>query len=126
MEPLRIFRMVGEEFDDVSDEMVELWLEMTIPLVSEKRFGKVYEQALALLTAHRMKLAGFGDNTFGKVGDTLRVGSYSEGETSVSFTPSQQTNLSPDADLALTTYGLKYLALRRMCIIPILASGASK
>ena len=68
-------------------------------------FGKLYDQALALLTAHRLKMAGYGDSTYGTVGDTLRIGSYSEGETSVSFTVNQGTNLLVDAELALTPYG---------------------
>ena len=69
-------------------------------------------QALALLTAHRLKMAGYGDSSYGTVGDTLRIGSYSEGETSIGFTVNQATNLLVDAELTLTPYGLEYLSLR--------------
>lgn len=123
MKAIQIFRLVATEFDDLNDETVENWLELTAPMISKKRFGKLYEQALALLTAHRLKLSGYGDTTLGKVGDSLRVGSYSEGETSVSFTVSQATNLLADAELALTPYGLEYLSLRRLVIIPIRSAG---
>ena len=123
MTTLQIFRLVANEFADVTDETVNQWIELTEPLISKKRFGKLYEQALALLTAHRLKLAGFGDTTLGTIGDSLRVGSYSEGETSVSFTVSQSTNLLADAELALTAYGLSYLTLRRLVIIPIRSAG---
>lgn len=123
MKAIQIFRLVATEFDDLNDETVENWLELTAPMISRKRFGKLYEQALALLTAHRLKLSGYGDTTLGKVGDSLRVGSYSEGETSVSFTVSQATNLLADAELALTPYGLEYLSLRRLVIIPIRSAG---
>ena len=123
MKAIQIFRLVETEFDDLNDETVENWLELTAPMISRKRFGKLYEQALALLTAHRLKLSGYGDTTLGKVGDSLRVGSYSEGETSVSFTVSQATNLLADAELALTPYGLEYLSLRRLVIIPIRSAG---
>lgn len=123
MKAFQIFRLVATEFDDLNDETVENWLELTAPMISRKRFGKLYEQALALLTAHRLKLSGYGDTTLGKVGDSLRVGSYSEGETSVSFTVSQATNLLADAELALTPYGLEYLSLRRLVIIPIRSAG---
>lgn len=123
MKALQIFRLVATEFDALSDETIENWLDLTSPFISKKRFGKLYEQALALLTAHRLKMAGYGDSTLGTVGDSLRVGGYSEGETSVSFTVNQATNLLADAELALTPYGLEYLSLRRMVIIPILSAG---
>lgn len=123
MTALEIFRTVAMEFKNMQDEDVEKWIELTEPLISRSRFGKLYEQALALLTAHRLKMSGYGDTTLGKVGDSLRVGSYSEGETSVSFTVNQQTNLLADAELALTPYGLEYLSLRRLVIIPIRSAG---
>lgn len=123
MTALQIFRLVATEFKDLSDETVEGWVALTEPLISRKVFGKLYEQAIALLTAHRLKMAGYGDTTLGTVGDTLRVGSYTEGETSISYTVSQATNLLVDADLTLTPYGLQYLALRRLVIIPIRSAG---
>lgn len=123
MTALRIFRLVATEFDSLNDETIESWLELTAPLISKRVFGKLYEQALALLTAHRLKMAGYGDNELGTVGDSLRVGSYSEGETSVSFTVNQATNLLVDADLVLTPYGMQYLALRRLVVIPIRSAG---
>ena len=123
MHALEIFRLVATEFSDLNDETIVNWLELTKPMVSKKRFGKLYEQALALLTAHRLKMAGYGDSSLGTIGDSLRVGSYSEGETSVSFTVSQATNLTVDAELALTPYGLEYLSLRRLVIIPLRSAG---
>lgn len=125
MNTLQIFRLVATEFDSLVDETIENWIELTAPLISKKRFGKLYDQALALLTAHRLKMSGYGDNTFGTVGDTLRVGSYSEGETSVGYTVNQSTNLTVDAELALTPYGLEYLSLRRLVVIPIRSAGES-
>lgn len=125
MNTLQIFRLVATEFDSLVDETIENWIELTAPLISKKRFGRLYNQALALLTAHRLKMSGYGDNTFGTVGDTLRVGSYSEGETSVGYTVNQSTNLMVDAELALTPYGLEYLSLRRLVVIPIRSAGES-
>ena len=107
MTVIEIFRLVATEFKDLDDDKVMAWSELTAPLISKKVFGKLYDQALALLTAHRLKMAGYGDSTYGTVGDTLRIGSYSEGETSVSFTVNQGTNLLVDAELALTPYGLE-------------------
>lgn len=123
MKALQIFRLVATEFQSLNDDTVENWLDLTSPFISKKRFGKLYEQALALLTAHRLKMAGYGDSDLGTVGDSLRVASYSEGETSVSFSVNQQTNLLADAELALTSYGLEFLSIRRMVIIPIRSAG---
>jgi hypothetical protein len=126
MTVIEIFRLVATEFKDLDDEKVEAWSELTAPLISKKAFGKLYEQALALLTAHRLKMAGYGDSILGTAGDSLRVASYSEGETSVSFSSNQQSNLLADAELALTPYGLEYLFLRRLVVIPIRSSGEAR
>ena len=126
MTVIEIFRLVATEFKALDDDKVIAWSELTAPLISKKVFGKLYDQALALLTAHRLKMAGYGDSTYGTVGDTLRIGSYSEGETSVSFTVNQGTNLLVDAELALTPYGLEYLSLRRLVVIPIRSAGEAR
>ena len=123
MTALEIFRLVATEFSSMKDDKVAQWLELTSPLISKRVFGKLYDQALALLTAHRLKMAGYGDNSYGTVGDTLRIGSYSEGETSIGFTVNQATNLLVDAELTLTPYGLEYLSLRRLVVIPIRSAG---
>lgn len=123
---LQIVRLVATEFDDLSDETIEGWIDLTKPLISQKVFGKLYEQALALLTAHRLKMSGYGDRQLGTVGDSLRVNSYSEGETSIGFSVNQQTNLLADAELALTPYGLQFLSLRRLVVIPIRSAGETK
>ena len=126
MTVIEIFRLVATEFKALDDDKVMAWSELTAPLISKKVFGRLYDQALALLTAHRLKMAGYGDSTYGTVGDTLRIGSYSEGETSVSFTVNQGTNLLVDAELALTPYGLEYLSLRRLVVIPIRSAGEAR
>lgn len=123
MTALEIFRLAATEFSSMKDDKVAQWLELTSPLISKRVFGKLYDQALALLTAHRLKMAGYGDNSYGTVGDTLRIGSYSEGETSIGFTVNQATNLLVDAELTLTPYGLEYLSLRRLVVIPIRSAG---
>lgn len=122
MTAFEILRVLAKEFDDVDDATLKTVLLLTRPLVSKKRFGKLYPQALALLTAHRLKLSGYGESTFGTAGDTLRIASYSEGETSVSFS-SGQAGTQANSELALTSYGLEYLALRRRVVIPIRSGG---
>ena len=69
---------------------------------------------------------GYGDVGTGTIADSLRVGSYSEGETSISYTTGQQTNLQVDAEYALTVYGLEFLTLRRNAVVPIVSAGEAK
>ena len=136
MEALAIFRMVATEFADMPDNDVadpetgvvtaygvNSFLSLYADQISEKRFGSTYQKALAYLTAHKLKMAGYGNTENGKIGDSLRVGSYSEGETSISYTTNQQTNLQVDAEYALTPYGLEFLTLRRNAVVPIISAG---
>ncbi len=137
MNALEIFRMVAVEFQNMPDEDIidegtgkvvtrgiRSFLDLYADQISRKRFGKSYEKALAYLTAHKLKMNGYGENSFsGNIGDSLRVSSYSEGETSISFSTGQSTNLQVDAEYALTVYGLEFLTLRRNAIIPIISAG---
>lgn len=136
MDALEIFRLVATEFsgmpdDDIKDPGsgkttqygVNSFLRLYADQISEKRFGSSYQKALAYLTAHKLKMNGYGDCENGKIADSLRVSSYSEGETAISYTTNQQTNLQVDAEYALTVYGLEFLTLRRNAIIPIVSAG---
>ena len=123
MEAMEIFRLVAKEFEGMEDKSVQQHMELYSCQISKKRFGDTYEQALAYLTAHNLKMDGYGAKENGTIGDALRVGSYSEGETSISYTTNQQTNLQVDAEYALTVYGLKFLTLKRNAVIPIINAG---
>lgn len=136
MTALEIFRIVAPEFksipdDDEYDESgnietvgVTSYMDLFKDLISKKRYASTYDKALAYLTAHNMKMQGLGDNSsMGTIGDSLRVGSFSEGETSISFTSNQGTNLQVDAEYALTVYGLKFLELKRNALVPIISAG---
>lgn len=136
MDALEIFRIVATEFADIPDDDVidadgkvttygiRTYIELYKDQISEKRFGSSYQKALAYLTAHKLKMSGLGsDNGVGSIADSLRVSSLSEGETSVSFSTNQSTNLTVDAEYALTVYGLEFLTLKRNAIIPIVSAG---
>ena len=71
---------------------------------------------------HKMKMSGMGENPLGEMGAIgigFSVGSVSEGGSSISFGASQSSNLATDAELGLTAYGLQFLSLRRLVIVPI-------
>lgn len=131
MKAIEYIRLIGKEFASVNDSELELWVEMIRPMVSKKQFGKLYEQGIAFLTAHRMKMAGVGGGQAEEGGlqmgiaDTLRVASYSEGSTSISFNNAAAAGTA-DAELALTEYGIQYMNLRRLVIVPIRCSGEAR
>ena len=126
MTATEIIRITATEFDDMPDEELSKWVEIVRPMVSKKQFGRLYEQALAYLVCHKLKMAGCGDNPLGELGGVgvgFAIGSVSEGGSSISFGASQSSNLASDAELGLTVYGVQYLQLRRMVIVPIHISG---
>lgn len=129
LNPLKTFRLIAPEFKDVKDSEVRAMLELCEPLVSKKRFGRVYNQVIALLAAHRLKLAGKGENPLGAEGSSkvnaasgFGLASVSEGSTSVSFNTANM-NTNDDSWYALTSYGLEYLNLRRIFVMSIVSAG---
>ena len=124
MTALEIIRIIATEFSEVEDETICKWIELSKPYVSKHVFGKDYEQALAYLVCHKMKMAGMGDNSGGSVADTIRVTSYSEGSTSIGYNNGGISSNSPaEAEYYLTSYGIQYISFRRIHVVPILISG---
>lgn len=129
MTVIEYIRMLAPEFEDVYDDDIQKWIDFVKPMVSKKQFGKLYDHALAYLICHKLKMAGLGESPLGdmgKIGVGFALGSVSEGGSSISFGASQSSNLAKDAELALTSYGLQYLQLRRMCVVPIHISGENE
>ena len=126
MTAIEIIRLIGGEFSSVADETIEQWIDIVRHMVSKKQFGKLYEQGLAYLVCHKLKMAGLGENPLGELGSIglgLTVGSVSEGGSSVSFGANQSSSLAKDAELAMTAYGVQFLQLRRSVIVPIHCGG---
>lgn len=129
MKAIQYIRLIGKEFISLTDAELHLWVEMVRPMVSRKQFGKLYEQAIAYLVCHKLKMAGYGENPLGDMGAIgigFAVGSVSEGGSSISFGANQSSNLATDAELGLTAYGVQFLQIRRMVIVPIHCSGESE
>lgn len=61
MTALEVFRKVASEFNAMTDNEVQDWMELSSPFVSQKRFANLYPQALAYYTAHMIK-TNQGDN----------------------------------------------------------------
>ena len=126
--PLDVFRVVAPGFDELPDKKVNAWIALTEPLVSKRMFGTLHTQALALLTAHRMKMSGLDckdphiKEQLGKIGSLLRAGvaSFKEGQASISL------NHGADSELGMTEYGQQFLMLRRKRIAPIVSAAESR
>lgn len=127
MEVIEMVKMLGAgEFDSASDEEIARWDEFVTPMVSKKRFGKLYNQAKALLICHKMALSGKGDSSLGELGkvkNSFTAASVSDGGTSISYANVGAGNSSVNAEYAMTVYGMQYLQLLRTCIVPICVSG---
>ena len=111
MDAFEIIKKTMGEFADVPDDTVQTFISLAEPLISKKRFRKLYPQALAYLIG------------IGTVGDTIGLSSVSEGETSVSFSNNQAGNTATDSEFGLTVYGMQYLNLRKRCIVTIVSAG---
>ena len=67
-------------------------------------------------------MAGVGENTLGALGDignSLIASSVSDGGSSISFANSGASNTAVNAEYGMTKYGMQYLQLIRVCVVPI-------
>lgn len=123
MTVIEMVRLISNgEFADVGDEEIEAWDEFVTPLVSKKQFGKLYDRAKALLICHKLKMAGYGTNPLGELGaisNSFVASSVSDGGSSISFANSGPSNIAMNAEYGMTIYGMQYLQLLRVCVVPI-------
>lgn len=130
MKALEIIRLTMPEFKGIEDETIEKWVSLIRPLVSDVKFKSQYEHAVALLAGHKMKLSGLGDGLAGTdltLTSTAGLASVSEGETSISLDSSASSLAASnpvDAEYIKTVYGLQFLSLRRMMVMPIVIDGS--
>lgn len=130
---ISIIKKVAPEFKDMAEDELREWIEIAEPHISERRFGGLYLQAMAYLTAHKMTLNAPASGQEGEISvslkDSMGIASYTEGSTSVSFNNSAVSSggaSGADAEYLLTAYGLQFLAIRKKCIVPILIAGMKR
>lgn len=130
---ISVIRAVAPEFKDKTEDELRVWVELAEPYISEDRFGGLYTQAMAYLTAHKMTLNAPASRREGEINvslkDSMNIASFSEGSTSVSFNNSAVGSggaSGADAEYLLTAYGLQFLAIRKQCIVPITISGMKR
>lgn len=117
---LETFFLLIPNFDCSDDEILNM-LKLTVPMVSKKRFGNLYEQALVYLVAHRLTVQKVIDSLDGgAMSSVLTAGdvvSEKEGDLQRSY-GTRTSSVSTDDDLLKkTAYGLEYLRIRAMCLL---------
>lgn len=130
---IAILKAIAPEYKEMGEDDLRIWVELSEPYISESKYGKLYYQALAYLTAHKLSLNApvekkeEGGSISTSVKSTMNVASFSEGSTSISFnnpsTSSSGGSSSADAEYLLTSYGLQFMDIKKQCIVPIAIAG---
>jgi len=108
---LETFRMIADEFKEISDEVVIKWIELTRPFVSSLRFLRLRPQALVYLTAHRLKLNQLTADE--SEGGAQEVSSISDDGATINYAVNKINMDLSDAALRKTEYGLMFLVMRQ-------------
>lgn len=123
---IAVLKAIAPEYKEMAEEELKVWIEIAEPYISEKKFGNLYYQAMAYLTAHKMSLnmPSTGEESEKSVKATMHIASFAEGSTNISFNnPAASGATDADAEYLLTAYGLQFLSIRKQCIVPIAISG---
>lgn len=103
----------------LTDEEIEVYINLVSPMLSESVFGNMYITAFVYLMAHhvvlRQLIAQYGENGSADVGITGSVTSEKEGDLQRSY---GDRAASFDM-LDKTYYGIEYKRLCAMCIVPV-------
>lgn len=99
------FKTRYKEFKDVADEDVTMHLEESSTLLNASKLGAKYQQLLFLLTAHELKLQ---ENPTDKAGVVVSR-AIDGGSISIKNIATNERDLY----YSKSSYGLKYLAIKR-------------
>lgn len=118
---VELFRLLAPDLADVKEDMIIAMRNLCEPMLNKKRFGELYEQALAYLVAHRLSYmniiaeSGAGSST----ATANSLVSEKEGDLARSFSsPGAGTGSYVD-NLDKTAYGMEFKRIRDMCIVSI-------
>lgn len=103
------------EFTSETDAFIQIHLDDAVLDLDETRWGDLYAQGVAYLTAHLLVSAKRRAANTGAVPAAGAVASKSVGDVSISYASSGRVDNSVGAvEYNSTTYGQRYLTLRRM------------
>lgn len=102
----------------LTDEELEVYINLVSPMLSESVFGNMYITAFVYLMAHhivlRRLITKYGENGSSDVGVTTSITSEKEGDLQRSFGSKADFDM-----LDKTYYGVEYKRLCAMCIVPV-------
>lgn len=116
MTALEIFRKAAPEFNSMTDEEVQGWFDFASPLVSSKRFGQLYNHALAYYAAHLIKLLQLQNDSSAASSVANLVVSEREGDLQRQY--ASPSEIPEDAVLLSTSYGRQFKDLAKRCRLP--------
>lgn len=102
----------------LTDEELEVYINLVSPMLSESAFGNMYITAFVYLMAHHIVLRRLitqcGENGSTDVSITGSVTSEKEGDLQRSYASRSVFDM-----LDKTYYGIEFKRLRDMCVVPI-------
>lgn len=118
---LTLIRILAPDLNDVTDDVVEVMINLARPHIWKERFGKFYYEALAYLVAHRIKLhqmvAEVGSESGSVVGGAIT--SEHEGDLSRSYGSAGSSGKGYTDTFGKTVYGLEFKKIRDMCVVGV-------
>lgn len=123
MTALELFRQMAPELADIPDDRVQLELDFQGDAVSRDKYGKYWERAVIYLAAHSLTLSQLIQS--GSAGSAAITGGQivmeKEGDLQRQYgsgTAGGSASGDGDSLLRKTAYGLLFLSLRDMLIVP--------
>ncbi len=120
---LATFRILFDEFADVQNATVTVWLDDSAELLCEGSWGTCYPKAVLYYTAHQLALSENRKADAVSSGSNVQttttsgvITSASDGRLSTSFAEGNKNGNEKDLWLDRTAYGQAYNALRRQCL----------
>lgn len=112
-EKVRIF---APEFKDLSDEEIQMYIDLADSFLCTKKWGAKAAQGLMLMTCHLMKTMGLGATGGGSSGAVGPVTSERVGDLSRSYATANVGSGATDNLLAMTRYGQLLVLLRKTMV----------
>ena len=109
-EQLKMFRVLAPEFSALADDTVKGMMEIARPFVSQKRFADLYNQAVALYTAHLFAWNNLIAD-YGSVSAAASAGTVTQAKEGDLMMQYSNTNRREVDDLDKTAYGIRYKTL---------------
>lgn len=113
---LDLIRKIAPEFNEITDEKLEGFIDVYANLVSKRYFGKHYNKAIAFLVAHQLTLLNIASNSEAGAGDiSLIAGDVlmeKEGDLQRQYGNVNTSNSETNSLLNKTYYGKMFISLR--------------